>query len=160
MVTLLPPGRNPGAHFSRLARLVASARATIPSVPTGLTPVRPRRVGGGGGGPGELALDATHYGDAPADDTAAEKAPSGTTPARRLGVTRRVDRLGRVVIPAELRRRLHISEGDVVDIQVVDDCIVIAKVETGCVFCGAAAIAHLHQGRSICETCVDVLKAL
>ncbi len=81
-------------------------------------------------------------------------------PARAAGVTRRVDRLGRVVLPAELRRRLRISEGDLVDIQVIDECMVISKVETGCIFCGDCDLVQTHHGRAVCRECIDAVKSL
>ena len=56
------------------------------------------------------------------------------------GVSRKVDRLGRVVLPAELRKQLEIREGDLIEIAVDDDGrIVLEKVAQRCVFCRATA---------------------
>ena len=69
------------------------------------------------------------------------------------GVTRRVDRLGRVVLPAELRRTFGIQEGDLVDISVADGALVLTKVENRCVFCRATTGLVEHSGRHVCGSC-------
>ncbi len=74
-----------------------------------------------------------------------------------LGVTRRIDRLGRVVLPAELRRRLRMSAGDVVDVQVLDDRIVLSKVEVQCVFCTSGEGLRVLHERPVCKSCIDEL---
>ena len=55
---------------------------------------------------------------------------------RRTGVARKVDQLGRVVLPAEVRRHFDISAGDLIEITVDSDAILLTKVENRCVFCG------------------------
>jgi AbrB family transcriptional regulator, transcriptional pleiotropic regulator of transition state genes len=79
------------------------------------------------------------------------------------GVSRKVDRLGRVVLPAELRKDLEINEGDLVDIAVDDDGrIVLEKVAQRCVFCRATAPAvelREFENHMVCEPCVAKLTA-
>jgi AbrB family transcriptional regulator, transcriptional pleiotropic regulator of transition state genes len=69
------------------------------------------------------------------------------------GVTRRVDRLGRVVLPVEMRRTFGIQEGDLVEISVTGDAIVLAKVQDSCVFCTATTGLVQHAGRHVCGAC-------
>ena len=54
------------------------------------------------------------------------------------GVARKVDQLGRVVLPVEMRKALHIDVGDLVMMSDEGDRIVLEKVEQRCVFCGAS----------------------
>ncbi len=79
------------------------------------------------------------------------------------GVSRKVDRLGRVVLPAELRKDLEINEGDLVDIAVDDDGrIVLEKVAQRCVFCRATAPTvelREFEHHMVCEPCVAKLTA-
>src|SRR5207249_4742975 len=62
----------------------------------------------------------------------------GTMAPRATGVSRKVDDLGRIVLPAELRRSFDIREGDHVEISVEDDYIVLSKRRSLCTFCGGA----------------------
>jgi transcriptional pleiotropic regulator of transition state genes len=74
-----------------------------------------------------------------------------------IGMTRRIDALGRIVVPAELRRILEIREGDLLEIRVEDGHVVLAKVEKLCVFCGSSqALQPLHE-KLVCGECVDRL---
>ena len=73
--------------------------------------------------------------------------------------TRRVDSLGRVVLPADLRHALGIREGDVLDISVQDGNLVLSRHEPTCVFCGARNDLREHAGRSACPACVSALNA-
>jgi transcriptional pleiotropic regulator of transition state genes len=73
------------------------------------------------------------------------------------GIVRRVDDLGRIVVPAELRRLFGIHPGDPVDISVEGGAIVLRKVEVSCVLCdGVNDLFELH-GRWICGPCRDEL---
>ncbi|MDQ1468513.1 MAG: AbrB family transcriptional regulator, transcriptional pleiotropic regulator of transition state [Actinomycetota bacterium] len=74
-----------------------------------------------------------------------------------IGMTRRIDALGRIVVPAELRRILEIRVGDLLDIRVEDGHVVLAKVENDCVFCGAADSLHPYHEKLVCNSCVDRL---
>lgn len=73
-------------------------------------------------------------------------------------IKRRIDNLGRVVIPQEMRERLKFSYNQCVDIHMEEDKIIIMKATIGCDLCGAGE--HLlPKGRfQICSTCFDELR--
>ncbi len=75
----------------------------------------------------------------------------------RNGRLRRVDSLGRVVLPAELRHALGIREGDTLAIDVENDHLVMAKAQPACVFCGASADLRELAGKQACGRCVAAL---
>jgi transcriptional pleiotropic regulator of transition state genes len=75
------------------------------------------------------------------------------------GMTRKIDSLGRVVLPAEIRRVFGLREGDLVDISVDGHSIVLAKVEQRCVFCGDATALIEYSGKLVCQSCRIALTA-
>ncbi len=79
--------------------------------------------------------------------------------ARRTGVARKVDQLGRVVLPAEVRRQFGISPGDLIEIAVDSDAILLVKVEDRCIFCGATAGLSEFSAKLVCSGCVSRLAA-
>jgi len=74
-------------------------------------------------------------------------------------MARKVDGLGRVVLPVEMRKQLGIDVGDLVDISVADGRFVLEKVEQHCVFCGAAEELREHRAKLVCAACVGSLSA-
>ena len=78
---------------------------------------------------------------------------------RRTGVARKVDQLGRVVLPAEVRRHFGITPGDLIEIAVDSDAILLTKVENRCVFCGETASLSEFSGKLVCGECVSRLAA-
>ena len=74
-----------------------------------------------------------------------------------IGMTRRIDALGRIVVPAELRRILEIRVGDLLDIRVVDGRVVLAKVEQTCVFCRSVDGLRSYHEKLVCSECVERL---
>lgn len=78
--------------------------------------------------------------------------------ARPTGVSRKVDDLGRIVLPAELRRSFDIREGDLIEISVDDDRIVLAKQRNSCTFCGGADGLRQYRERPVCTSCLAELK--
>lgn len=74
-----------------------------------------------------------------------------------IGMTRRIDALGRIVVPAELRRVLEIRVGDLLDIRVEDGHVVLAKVEKACVFCGSSDSLRSYHDKRVCDGCVERL---
>jgi transcriptional pleiotropic regulator of transition state genes len=73
------------------------------------------------------------------------------------GIARRVDELGRIVVPVEMRRALGIAKNDEVDISLSDDTIVMRKVESRCTFCGGTDALRMFRGRQVCSSCVAEL---
>jgi AbrB family transcriptional regulator, transcriptional pleiotropic regulator of transition state genes len=78
---------------------------------------------------------------------------------RRTGVARKVDQLGRVVLPAEVRRHFDISAGDLIEITVDSDAILLTKVENRCVFCGGTTGLSEFSGKLVCGECLSRLAA-
>jgi transcriptional pleiotropic regulator of transition state genes len=72
---------------------------------------------------------------------------------------RRVDSLGRVVLPADLRRSLGIREGDVLDVSMEDGNLVLRRHLATCVFCGARDALREHSGKHACPECISALDA-
>ncbi len=77
---------------------------------------------------------------------------------KSTGVVRKVDELGRIVIPIELRRTLGIEEKDSLEIYVDNERVILKKYEPACVFCGNAENVQNYKGKNICQNCLDELK--
>lgn len=69
------------------------------------------------------------------------------------GIARRIDDLGRVVIPAETRRLLNIEEGDHLSFRFDGDSIVIRKLIATCTFCGSTTTVAPFRGKGLCQSC-------
>ncbi|HEY7705481.1 MAG TPA: AbrB/MazE/SpoVT family DNA-binding domain-containing protein [Acidimicrobiia bacterium] len=69
------------------------------------------------------------------------------------GIARKIDDLGRIVIPAETRRLFNIREGDRLVITVEGSGIVLRKLEATCTFCGSNEQVSPFKGKGICATC-------
>ena len=74
---------------------------------------------------------------------------------KSTGVVRRVDELGRIVIPIELRRTLDIAEKDALEIYVDGEQIILKKYEPACIFCGDARDVINYKGKNICKKCLE-----
>ena len=70
-----------------------------------------------------------------------------------IGMVRKIDDLGRVVVPAETRRLFNIHEGDELAISVESDAIVLRKLEAVCVFCGSSEDVTTFRSRGVCTRC-------
>ena len=68
-------------------------------------------------------------------------------------MARKVDDLGRIVLPVELRRLHGIQTGDALEISVDGDAIVLRKLSPGCVFCGTAEGLSTYRTRAVCGPC-------
>ena len=76
---------------------------------------------------------------------------------KSTGIVRKVDELGRIVLPIELRRTLGINEKDCLEIFTEQDQIVLRKYEPSCVFCGSVEDVILFKGKNICQKCKNEL---
>ena len=73
---------------------------------------------------------------------------------KSTGIIRKVDDLGRIVLPIELRRTLDIAERDELEIFMEDDRIVLKKYEPACVFCSSEQGLVSYRGKNVCQECV------
>jgi transcriptional pleiotropic regulator of transition state genes len=78
---------------------------------------------------------------------------------KSTGIVRRVDELGRVVLPIELRRTLNISDRDSLEIYVDGEKIVLRKYEPACIFCGSLEGVGPFRGKNICNECLSQLRS-
>jgi transcriptional pleiotropic regulator of transition state genes len=76
---------------------------------------------------------------------------------KSTGIVRKLDNLGRVVIPIEVRRTLEIEERDGLEIFVDKDRIILMKYKPSyeCVFCGSPDDVSEFKGKTICSKCLD-----
>lgn len=79
---------------------------------------------------------------------------------KSTGIVRKVDELGRVVIPIELRRTLQIEQKNALEIYVDGERIVLKKYEPACVFCGDAGNVHHFRGKNVCNDCLQGMQKL
>ncbi len=76
---------------------------------------------------------------------------------KSTGVVRKVDELGRIVIPIELRRTMGIEEKDALEIYVDTEKIILKKYEPACIFCGNAEEVLHYKGKNLCRACLTEL---
>ena len=70
---------------------------------------------------------------------------------KSTGIVRKVDELGRIVLPIELRRTLDIAEKDSLEIYVDEECIILRKYQPACIFCDNARDVVVYKGKNICR---------
>lgn len=76
---------------------------------------------------------------------------------KSTGIIRKVDELGRVVIPMEIRIALDIEPKDPLEIFVENNQIVLRKHEPYCIFCGSISENVLLNGKRVCKACIEKL---
>lgn len=70
------------------------------------------------------------------------------------GIIRKVDNLGRIVLPIELRRTMDIAERDELEIYMENDRIILQKFEKACIFCGSSRGLINYRRKIVCQECV------
>ena len=78
---------------------------------------------------------------------------------KSTGVVRKIDELGRIVLPIEIRKVLDIKQKDAVEIFVDGDQIVLQKYQPSCIFCNNSENVVYFNGKRVCADCVEKLKA-
>lgn len=76
------------------------------------------------------------------------------------GVVRKVDQLGRIVLPKSLRKRYQMNEGDPVEILVQGDHIILERYRPKCVFCSSMESVSEFKERYICGVCITEMNLL
>lgn len=79
---------------------------------------------------------------------------------KNTGMNRKLDVLGRIVIPAEIRKSLDLKEGGLLDISLEDEKIVLIPRRESCVFCGSEKDLKGYEGRMVCPSCISGLGKL
>jgi transcriptional pleiotropic regulator of transition state genes len=79
---------------------------------------------------------------------------------KATGIVRKVDELGRIVLPIELRRTLDIEIKDPIEIYVDGDYILLKKYEPACIFCGNAKDVKRIRDKNVCSDCIKELQNL
>ena len=77
---------------------------------------------------------------------------------KSTGIVRKIDKLGRIVLPVELRKTLGITERDDIEIAVDGDAIVLRKHVERCIFCGSDNEVTDFHGKNICADCLKELR--
>lgn len=77
---------------------------------------------------------------------------------KATGIVRKIDDLGRIVLPIELRRTLGISERDSLEIYVDQNNILLKKYEPACIFCGSADNITVYKDKNVCAHCLTDMK--
>lgn len=76
---------------------------------------------------------------------------------KSTGIVRKVDELGRIVLPIELRRTMGIAERDPLEIYVEGSSIIMKKYEMSCVFCGNSEDVSDFKEKCVCSNCLKEL---
>ena len=77
---------------------------------------------------------------------------------KSTGVVRKVDELGRIVLPIELRKMMDINVKDSVEIFTDNDSIILKKYMPACIFCGDAADVVYFGDKRVCRRCIEKIK--
>jgi len=77
---------------------------------------------------------------------------------KATGIVRKLDELGRVVLPMEIRKTFEIAEKDALEIFVDGGSIILKKYEPACIFCSNAKGVENYKGKNICPECMKELK--
>ena len=74
---------------------------------------------------------------------------------KSTGIVRKIDDLGRIVLPIEQRRILEIGDRDSLEIFIEDNMLILKKYQPACIFCGNAKDVITFKARNICPNCIN-----
>ena len=77
---------------------------------------------------------------------------------KSLGIVRKVDELGRIVLPISIRQTMDINEKDSLEIFTDENRIILQKYSPSCIFCGDADNIVFFNGKRICAKCLEEIK--
>ena len=72
---------------------------------------------------------------------------------KSTGMVRKIDELGRIVLPIEIRNNLDLNSKDALEIYIEGESIILKKHQDSCVFCGSTKDIKSYKGKYICEAC-------
>lgn len=76
---------------------------------------------------------------------------------KSTGIIRKLDELGRIVLPIEMRRTFNLAEKDAVEIFVDGDSIILKKFQPNCILCGGDRGLIEYKGKLVCKSCANSL---
>lgn len=79
---------------------------------------------------------------------------------KSTGMVRKIDKLGRIVLPMELRKVLDIHNEDPIEIFTDENYILLKKYQSSCIFCGEANNVINFKGKNVCPDCVERMKGV
>jgi transcriptional pleiotropic regulator of transition state genes len=79
---------------------------------------------------------------------------------KAVGMTRKVDGLGRVILPKELRNDLEIAAGELIELYVEENMLYVKRYYPECIFCESTEDVIEYNDKIICKKCIEELKAL
>ena len=79
---------------------------------------------------------------------------------KATGIVRKLDQLGRIVIPKELRTTFDLKETDPIEIFVEGEDIILRKYQPACIFCNEATDVLQFEGKNVCKKCLSKIKKL
>ena len=82
------------------------------------------------------------------------------TTVKATGIVRKVDELGRIVLPIEMRRTLDIAEKDALEIYVEGSSVILKKYKPSCIFCDATKNVTMFKNKCVCPKCLRELRLL
>ncbi len=82
----------------------------------------------------------------------------GKTAMKSTGIVRKIDSVGRFVVPIELRTTLDLGTNDAIEIFTDEDKVILKKYQPACIFCGNADNVTYFKGKLICRDCLEELK--
>ncbi len=79
---------------------------------------------------------------------------------RSTGCVRKIDRLGRIVLPIELRNIYELPEGAPMEVFTEGERIILRKYQPGCIFCDSVTDVSYIKGKPVCQKCRDEVKGV
>ena len=79
---------------------------------------------------------------------------------KSTGMVRKVDELGRIVLPAEIRQSMDINVRDALEIFTDEGRIILQKYQPSCIFCSNADNVIYFNGKRICKSCLEEIKGI
>lgn len=80
------------------------------------------------------------------------------TNMKSTGIVRKVDDLGRIVLPSSIRNNMDIKAEDAVEIFTEGDKIILQKYQPFCIFCNSGDDVVYYKGKRICAKCLEEIK--
>ena len=78
---------------------------------------------------------------------------------KSTGVVRKVDELGRIVLPIEIRKTLDIQQKDAIEIFIDENKIILQKYQPACIFCNQIDNIVYFNGKRVCASCIEKMKS-